>query len=805
MKKNSLWKIVYDRFEQEEEGLREAICTLGNGYFATRGAVTEAVPSERHYPGTYVAGLYNRLGTQIAGRMIFNEDLVNCPNWIHLTFKIGAGEWFCPSVSKILSYHMELDMQKGVLSRKIRFQTRKGQKTLVEEDRIVHMREPHLAAIRYVITPENYSDSITVRSMLDGAVLNMNVERYRDLNFNHWKPKAIGKFSQNGIYLSVKTSQSKIELCEAAKLRIFFGNKEKKPLIEILKHGKQVIGQEFRIVVEKGRSCQIEKIVSIYTSKDKGVKAPKTAAIRAVKNTARFHNLFKTHQQAWAELWYKFDLQIEGDPFSQRVLRLHMFHLLQTASIHNTNIDAGLPARGLHGEAYRGHVFWDELFAMHIFDFNMPEISKAFFMYRHRRLPQAREYAKSEGYRGAMFPWQSGSSGKEETQIVHLNPLSGKWGTDSSRRQRHISYAIAYEVWNHWKRTKDIDFMARFGAELMLSIAQFVGSLVYYSPKDARFHTKNVMGPDEFHEKLPNSSERGLRDNAYTNVMIVWILLKAKELLAILPHNYKTGLIKKLKITSKELRLWDNITKKMKIIINDASIISQFDGYFRLKELDWLKYRKKYGDIHRMDRILKSEGKSPDDYKVAKQADVLMLFYLLRAEEVQDILKRLGYDCDDDLLRKNYDYYIKRTSHGSTLSKVVSCFIAQGLGRKREFWSLFLQVLKSDIYDTQRGTTPEGIHIGVMGGSIDIVRRAVAGINILDDRIKITPNLPKSWRKIRLTLCYQKRWITFEIAKSKVKIHVSKSTSALARVAVEINSKLYSLLPGKTFEASLKK
>jgi len=803
MEKNLLWKIVYNRFEPDEEGLREALCTLGNGYFGTRGAATETLPTEMHYPGTYIAGLYNRLATHIAGRTIYNEDLVNCPNWTYLTFKIRDGEWFCPSTAKILYYRQELDMRNGLLLRKIRFQTRKGQRTKIIEKRIVHMANPHLAAINYSIIPENYSDYITVRTMLDGAVMNMNVERYRQLNSHHWRAHDRGKFTRNGIYLAVKSSQSKIQVCEAAKLRIFVADKEKTPAIEIIKHGKKVIGQEFRMFIHKGSRYQIEKTVAIYTSKDKGIKNPKIEAINSVNKVKRFNSLLYSHQQRWQELWDKFDVQIEGDAFSQQVLRLHIFHLLQTASVHNIKIDAGFPARGLHGEAYRGHVFWDEIFVFPIFNLHTPEVSKALLMYRYKRLSKARIYAKENGYRGAMFPWQSGSSGKEETQIVHLNPRSGKWGPDHSRLQRHISFSIAYNIWNYWQATSDLDFLEHCGAELFLSIAQFCASLAHYSSKDGRFHIQKVMGPDEFHEKLPYTSEAGLEDNAYTNLMVVWTLLRAEEILYLVSDKSRTKLMKKIKLTASDLKLWHSITKKMNIIINEDKIISQFKGYFKLKDLDWITYRKKYKSIHRMDRILKAEGKSPDAYKVAKQADVLMIFYLLRLQEIQDIFRGLGYSCDRKLLRKNYNYYIKRTSHGSTLSKVVHCFISQLLGKEEEFLGWFREVLKSDIYDTQGGTTPEGIHAGVMGGSVDIVIRGFAGVELIDNHIKINPFLPKKWRRLKFRLYYRKRWIVFDIRKTAIKVHIMKNKLALPMIPVEINSKLHYLLSGKTVTFTL--
>ena len=805
MKTSSTWKLIYNHFEPKQEGLRETLCTLGNGYFATRGAFPEALASDIHYPGTYIAGVYNRLATHIAGRTVTHENIVNCPNWIFLTFKIGNSDWFYPSISGIISYYQELDIREGILTRRIRFKNRKGQRTLIETNRIVHMADPHFGAIRYVIVPENYSEWIKVRTMLDGSVLNSGVERYRQLNSKHWKSHSLERFSRNGVYLSMKTNQSNIEVAEAAKIRIFAGKKEIRPLIKCLTKGEDRIGQEFKFFAKEKETYKIEKTVSIFTSNDKGIHAPVRAAIESVQNARSFKALVRTHKQAWDRLWRRFDIQIKGDDFSQMVLRLYMFHLLQTASLHNIKLDAGLPARGLHGEAYGGHIFWDEIFTTPFYSLHVPEIAKALLLYRYRRLPPARENAEKEGYSGAMFPWQSAISGKEETQVIHLNPMSGTWGPDYSCLQRHVSFAIAYNVWQYWKNTGDFDFLINYGAEMILSIAQFGVSLAKFDSKDGRYHTERLMGPDEFHESLPGSSRPGLKDNAYTNLMIVWTILKAQKILSVLPEDHKTEILKKLRLRKKDFLQWDDITHKMKVIINSEGIISQFDGYFGLKELDWEKYKEKYGNIQRMDRILKAEGESPDDYKVAKQADVLMFFYLVPFSEAEGIFRRLGYSFDKNMLRKNFEYYLKRTSHGSTLSKVVYCCLAQLLGDTKESWQWFRDVLESDIYDAQGGTTQEGIHAGLMGGSIDIVMRNFVGLSTLENTIKINPNLPKNWQKIKLRLRYKERWISLLITKNRVTILIQGPATKFYTFPVEVSGRVYFLLLGKTYKISLKK
>ena len=213
------------------------------------------------------------------------------------------------------------------------------------------------------------------------------------------------------------------------------------------------------------------------------------------------------------------------------MLRFHTSHLLQVCSRLTAHHDAGVPARGLNGEAYRGHVFWDELFVYPFLNLRLPMITRGLILYRYRRIAEARAAAREAGYQGAMYPWQSGSDGQEETQTVHLNPLSGQWDPDLSRNQRHVNAAIFYTVWKYHQATHELDFLRDCGAEMMLEIARFWASIAHFNPERDRWEIHGVMGPDEFHEKYPGAAEGGLRNNAYTNVMVAWICETAQKVL----------------------------------------------------------------------------------------------------------------------------------------------------------------------------------------------------------------------------------------------------------------------------------
>jgi trehalose/maltose hydrolase-like predicted phosphorylase len=214
---------------------------------------------------------------------------------------------------------------------------------------------------------------------------------------------------------------------------------------------------------------------------------------------------------------------------------------------------------------------------------------------------------------------------------------------------------------------------------------------------------------------------------------------------------------------------WKQITHRLNLVIND-DILAQYDGYFDLEELDWDYYRNKYGNIYRLDRILKAEGKSADHFKVAKQADTLMTFYALPPAQVDHVVKQLGYDLSDDYLIKNLHYYLKRTSHGSTLSRVVHAQLANMIGDKALSWELYSDALASDFVDIQGGTTGEGIHAGVMAGTVLIALQSYAGVDVRGEMPIVNPQLPKHWRSISFNISWRRHHLWFEITPNLITI-----------------------------------
>jgi trehalose/maltose hydrolase-like predicted phosphorylase len=778
-----VWSLEYDEFVPEQEGLREALCTLGNGYFATRGAAPEARADGVHYPGTYVAGCYDRLATEVAGRTVANEDLVNVPNWLPLSFRVGGGRWLDLRKVDILAFRQELDLRRGVLARHLRYRDPSGPVTSLHQRRFVHMDDPHLAGIETVLIPEDWSGPVRLRSVLDGDIENDGVPRYRDLRGDHLVPVAADTVDRETVVLRVATRRSGIGIAEAARTRLW-RNDQAVPGRRRVIRGSRSIGQSISVELDRGDHLRIEKIVGLHTSRDPGVSEAGLDARLRVAGAASFEELLARHTRAWNRAWKRIDVSIEGSPRAQLILRLHAFHLLQTVSNNTIGLDVGVPARGLHGEAYRGHIFWDELFILPFLDLRLPALSESLLAYRHRRLEAARRAAEAEGYRGAMYPWQSASSGREETQTLHLNPNSGRWLPDHSHLQRHINIAIAYNVWHHFQATGDLQFLRVRGLPMMLEIARFWASLATPRRPGTRYEIRGVMGPDEYHESYPGASSPGLDNNAYTNVMVAWVLTRAFELLALLPEHDRLDLADQLQLTARELAHWEELSRRLVVPFHDDGVISQFEGYEELEELDWTGYVERYGDIQRLDRILEAEGDSTNRYQLSKQADVLMLLYLLPPEELQSILERLGYRFDPNTdIERTIDYYFRRTSHGSTLSRVVHAWVLARFDRQRS-WEQFRLGLESDFADVQGGTTAEGIHLGAMVGTLDIVQRCYGGVEIRGDEVVIRPRLPQGLRAIGFPVYYRARKLEVHITSARVRIRLGPGAQDPIRLRI---------------------
>ncbi|MBD2762812.1 beta-phosphoglucomutase family hydrolase [Kocuria sp. cx-116] len=807
------WTLAFEGFDPASEPRREALLTLANGYMGVRGAASEFPANDVHYPGTYLAGVFNRVQSNLNGRDAEHESMVNTPNWLHLDLRFAEGEWWSEGGMRPSKEHVALDLRRGLLTRTLTLSDHEPSpdgttRSLdVVQRRLVSLRYRHLGAQETTLIPRNFSGRLHVRTGIDPTVTNSGVAEYKELNAHHLMLlESTTLPDEHETLLSlVRTTQSKIEIAMAQRTRIDSDvpsseRREMRPGgIEFRRHLLQVTADQPVI---------IDSTTAVVTSRDAAISSPRGGALSELdRNPFGVRKLLASHEIEWARLWDRYEVTLdaaEDTPESrgtQLAVRAHLFHTAQTLAPHLSLRDAGVPARGLHGEGYRGHIFWDELFILPVVNMRHPHVTRSLLSYRWRRLAMARHRAQELGLYGTAFPWQSGSDGREETPPELYNHHSRRWLPDNSWRQFHVGLAIAYNAWVYYESTGDIDWLSGHGSELIIGITRLFASLAEYDSHDGKYHIAGVMGPDEYHDGPAGQHGGGLKDNAYTNVLASWLFRHSAHIFHDMVEHQREELESRFEISGQEVQTWLNMAKNMYVPFNSDGTISQFEGYDGLAELDWDFYRTKYHNIGRLDLLLENEGDLTNNYKLTKQADTIMLVYLLGPEGVVEELARMGYTIDHDTVQRTVDHYIARSSNGSSLSRVVNAAVLAWLDPDRS-WGSFQDALMVDLDDTQGGTTGEGIHLGAMAGSVDVITRAYAGLRVRGDWLEFRPTLPRELQAVDFTVLYRGQVI--EVSIDQDILELEGTSSKADPVTIHVNGAEYVLKGGQKISVSLK-
>lgn len=760
------WVLEFTGYDPAAEGTRESLCTLSSGYQAVRGAAEEATADDIHRPGASLAGVYDTSGDTPDA----DDRLVDAPNWLPLLVRIDDGDWFRIDDADVVAFRQDLDLRQGVLRRTVVVRDEDGRETAFRFRRIVSQAAPRLAAVEAAVTACGWSGHLTVRSGIDASP-------------TRTAPRRLSEVSPDTLLCTVETPGSGVHIGLAVRTRVF---RDGEPVTEpphIVQDGPALF-HEFTVDLADGRGVTIEKVASVSTSRDRAIRSAAEAAQGALARAPRFARLLDDHAEAWERLWADFAAEVRPGGEVDLALHLNTFHLLQTLAGVDSDLDAGVPARGLDGDGYGGHVFWDELFVYPVLTLRRPALTRALLGYRRRRLPAARVAAAEAGHAGACFPWQSATTGEDVTPDRLLNPLTGAWMPDHSHLQRHVGLGIAYSVWQYYQLTGDADYLAEEGAELIVDIARYFASLAEWNEASGRYSIAGVMGPDEFHDGPPEHPGAGLTDNVYTNVMTAWVLLRAVDTARILSVRPDASAYASLSFSAGEVERWSHIAKRLRIVFNADGTLSQFAGYDGLALLDLDAYRRRYPNIQRLDLILNAEGDSTDRYQVSKQPDSLMLLYLFSAEELRELLKHMGYPLDADAVVRTVERYSRTSTYGSTLSNVVHSWLEARRDRSRS-WEFLERTLQSDLSDIQGGTTKRGIHLAAMAGSVDLLTRCYAGLEARADMLWFHPLLPAELDSLAFTIVYRGHRLAVTITQDLLRVASAPGFADPVRIVVE--------------------
>ncbi|WP_125604733.1 glycosyl hydrolase family 65 protein [Lapidilactobacillus bayanensis] len=761
------WQIDYKNIHPSaaESYGQESLLTLSNGYLGWRGAPIMTTYSEDHYPGLYVAGVFNQTSTPVAGKDVINEDMVNLPNPQLFELEVAGNKLdFNPIIRE-----STLNMKDGTLVERYVFQLVQGNIQVTVTKTVDPICYHQFAEQIEVVA--DFDTDIKASAIIDGTVTNQNVKRYRDFNSQEFKVSA----TQNH-YLHAQTLASKIDM-------IIGGTFKSTVASTKTDYFDQKVIEHITTKLKIGEPITFERVMAVATSYED--KNPIATVMQAL-NSATYDKILHASQNYWHEVWAANDVKLTSPTKDlQMLIRLNIFHLHQAAQ-HNANqdLDASVGSRALTGEGYRGHIFWDELFVVPYYAANEPETAYDILQYRLKRLEAAKKNAASENEAGAMYPWQSAMYGDEQAQIIHLNPVDNSWIPDNSRLQRHVSLAVVYDLWIYTHLTNDYRLMNNGGLAVLLETSKFWLNKVNHSSE--KYHLSGVMGPDEFHESYPDATEAGIRDNAYTNIMLTWSL----NWLLALQNNDQIDFAKIAtthNFDEKLLQKAQNVAHSLALHLSKQGVIEQYAGYFDLKELNFADYTKKYGDIHRIDRLLKAEGKDSNDYQANKQADFLMLIYNFGAQVTADLIKQLGYSLPENWLRLNRDYYLARTVHGSTTSRPVFAGIDVALGETQRASEFLETAIKSDYDDIQGGTTAEGIHIGVMGETLAVIQNGFAGVDLRGEQVTVDPLLPQTWENLSFTQRFRGVLLNFNFTQQQVMIKADQD------IVIKVQGKVVTL------------
>jgi kojibiose phosphorylase len=441
--------------------------------------------------------------------------------------------------------------------------------------------------------------------------------------------------------------------------------------------------------------------------------------------------VLSAHQQSWSERWSASDVRIDGDDDAQSALRFAVYQLTSAASPEDEHVSIG--ARGLTGDAYAGHVFWDtEIFLLPFYIFTWPQAARALLMYRYNTLLGAREKARRLGYEGALYAWESADTGEETTPESVRMPNGDIAPVLCGLQEHHISADIAFAVWQYWQATQDESYLLEAGAEILLETARFWASRAR-PEADGRYHIRGVIGPDEYHE--------GVDDNAYTNVMAQWNLETGVTVSRLLESRWPARwgrLSAELRLVEAELSLWSDVAARMYTGFHEESgLFEQFSGFFRLEPVDLAAFEPR---STAMDIILGRERTQRS--QVIKQADVVMLLALL-------------WDRFAPATRSaNFRYYERMCGHGSSLSPPAHALVAARLGELQLAEGYFHEAASIDLGDTM-GNLAGGLHMATLGGLWQAAVFGFAGMAVGAEGLSFQPRLPRHWRSLSFPISWR--------------------------------------------------
>ncbi|MBQ9267970.1 MAG: glycoside hydrolase family 65 protein [Oscillospiraceae bacterium] len=747
------WALDETSFDPAFFGKVEANFSLGNGYLGLRSA------HEENYLGQtrdlLVAGTFDRFSPEEVTELPNAADVTN----IEITLN---GERFDLTTGRIMYYVRRLDLKTGMLSRDVTWQSPKGELYSLHFKRIVSLKRLHTIAFQISVIPRQetmirFQSGIDGRMTCDGSQhFTEGQTRFYDKKYLQFVPRTI----QSDITFVVDATHD------------FYANGEETQPVSDINISRRHMFSNFTLEAEAGEVVTMEKFCNVFTTRDREAAGMTTAELQAFAldrlkedQAAGFQSLAEESAAAWREkVWDRVPITVDGPEFDQLVIRFAQYHLQLMTPAHDNRMNIG--AKGFSGEGYKGHVFWDtEIFLLPYFIFNMPEAARSLEEYRYLSLPGAHAKAKHNGYDGAQFPWESAwlDDGEVTPEYMGTDVVTGQlikvW---TGFIEIHITSDVAFGAWSYYKCTGDQDFMDKYGYELIFDCAKFWASRLEPG-EDGLLHINDVVGPDEYKEHVD--------DNAFTNYLAKWTIDKAIEYADLLSEeNPELFAQLEAKLGIMELReKWAYASAFMFLTKpNENGVLPQDSTYLTLQDIDLTKYKNQahVGGIYKdynQEQITKMQ--------VSKQADVMVLFYLL-----EDLFPR-------EVKVSSFNYYEPRCLHDSSLSLCTHSMLSADVGNVEQGYQMFQKACMIDLDNANPHSSDAGIHAASMGGLWQCAVQGFGGLRMLGGKLRISPNMPQAWNSLRYTAMWQGQRIAVTAEQNRVEL-VNETGSGPVEVEV---------------------
>jgi trehalose/maltose hydrolase-like predicted phosphorylase len=726
------WLLVDEGFTLAREHEIESLFAIANGYVGNRGSLAEGSPLSA--PATFVAGVFEQFDTP--GSV---PQLMILPDWTAVRIWIDR-QPLSMQQGEVLEHRRILDLRRGMLWREWRHRDPDGRTTRIVAYRLASLADRHLLLHSVAFTAENYSSAVRFESAMEVA------DPAVSLLAPDWKVRS-SSARANVLPLALRTPGRGITVAFGVASQLL--NSTNSAGRRTVDMNERRIRELCEVQVEVGSTCHLHRLISVFSSRE--TSKPFACAMRhlgqvipkGVSATASAHAL------EWESRWQATDIEVQGDDSLQQALRFGSYHLISAANPEDSRVSIG--ARMLTGAAYKGHVFWDtEIYMLPFYIFTHPPSARALLEYRYHTLDAARAKARSFGFRGAMFAWESADTGEETTPRMVIAPNGEVLIIPNGEKEVHITADIAFGIWHYWKATADDDFFVQRGAEIMLEAARFWASRGAIE-QDGAFHIRHVIGPDEYHENVD--------DNAYTNLTAAWSLRRGAETAKLLEQRWPDRwreLITRLQFTNEEVGSWTKLGDAMFTGFDPKTLLfEQFRGYFDKKPIDLKSFEPRSAA---MDMIL---GHEPiQQTNIVKQADVILGMYLLWDEIAPDVRAA------------NFRYYEPRTGHGSSLSPSIHALIATRLGNAELAQKYLKQASEIDLGNNM-GNAAGGVHAAALGGLWQAIVFGFAGLKTHSDGLSFAPNLLSHWRRLAFPLQWRGRKLRVSIEPRTIRVAVS--------------------------------